>query len=258
MTCPLCQARPAKRQCPALGRQICAVCCGTKRLVEIRCPADCGYLASSRKHPAAATKRQHEHDVTLLMPAMAEMTDRQSRFFFLFQSIVARHPSDALRPLVDADVAEAADSVARTLDTASRGVIYESTPQSLTAQELARELRPRVRGNRRGAAGPEVTARTRRGKSLERHGRSGPPRGFDRRQRAPGISGAREAGAEAGPAVDGWPRHHGQRARDYRAGCVDGLCTRSLTPAIIRCLSRRPERALGTWRYCNGQALRDL
>jgi hypothetical protein len=141
MTCPLCGSRPAKRQCPARGQQICAVCCATKRLVEIRCPADCGYLASSRKHPAAVTKRQHEHDVMLLMPAMAEMTDRQSRFFFLFQSIIARHPTDALRPLVDADVAEAADSVGRTLETASRGVIYESTPQSLTAQELARELR---------------------------------------------------------------------------------------------------------------------
>src|SRR5215831_2173960 len=141
MTCPLCNARPAKRQCPALGQQICAVCCATKRLVEIRCPADCGYLAASRKHPAAVTRRQHEHDVMLLMPAMAEMTDRQSRFFFLFQSIVARHPSDALRPLVDADVAEAAASVARTLETSSRGVIYETTPQSLTAQELAGALR---------------------------------------------------------------------------------------------------------------------
>jgi len=141
MLCLLCTARPAKRQCPALAQQICAVCCATKRLVEIRCPAECGYLASSRKHPAAATKRQHEHDVMLLMPAMADMSDRQSRFFFLFQSIVARHPSEALRPLLDADVAEAADSVARTLDTASRGVIYESTPQSLTAQELATELR---------------------------------------------------------------------------------------------------------------------
>jgi hypothetical protein len=141
MTCPLCNSRPAKRQCPALGQQICAVCCATKRLVEIRCPADCGYLSSSRKHPAAAVKRQHEHDVMLLMPAMSELTDRQSRFFFLFQSIVARHPIDALRPLVDADVAEAANSVGRTLDTASRGVIYESTPQSLTAQELAAELR---------------------------------------------------------------------------------------------------------------------
>jgi hypothetical protein len=141
MTCPVCNTRPAKRQCPALGRQICAVCCATKRFVEIRCPSDCGYLAASRKHPAAVTKRRHEHDVMLLMPAMAEMTDRQSRFFFLFQSIVARYPSDALRPLVDADVAEAAGSVAQTLETSSRGVIYESSPQSLTAQELARELR---------------------------------------------------------------------------------------------------------------------
>jgi hypothetical protein len=141
MLCPLCNSRPAKRQCPALGRQICAVCCATKRLVEIRCPAECGYLASSRRHPASATKRQHEHDVMLLMPAMAEMTDRQSRFFFLFQSIVARHPSDTLRPLLDADVAEASASVARTLETASRGVIYEAAPQSLTAQELAKELR---------------------------------------------------------------------------------------------------------------------
>ena len=77
----------------------------------------------------------------LLMPAMSELSDRQSRFFFLFQSIVARRPSDPLRPLVDADLVEAADTLGRTLDTASRGVIYEATPQSLAAQELAAELR---------------------------------------------------------------------------------------------------------------------
>ncbi len=141
MTCPLCQSRPAKRQCPALGQRICAVCCGTKRLVEIRCPSDCGFLASARQHPPAVEKRQHEQDVTLLMPAIAELTDRQSRFFFLFQSIVARQTSDPLRPLIDADIAEAAASVARTLDTASRGLIYEQAPQSLPAQELASTLR---------------------------------------------------------------------------------------------------------------------
>ena len=27
MLCPLCQARPGKRQCPAVGRPICSVCC---------------------------------------------------------------------------------------------------------------------------------------------------------------------------------------------------------------------------------------
>jgi hypothetical protein len=141
MSCPLCKSRPAKRRCPALGQLICPVCCGTKRLVEIRCPSDCSYLATAKRHPAAAVKRQHEHDLMLLMPAMAELSDRQSRFFLLFQSIAARHPSDPLRPLLDADVAEAAGSLARTLDTASRGVIYEATPQSLPAQELAAALR---------------------------------------------------------------------------------------------------------------------
>jgi hypothetical protein len=141
MPCPLCRSRPAKRQCPAVGQLICPVCCGTKRLVEIRCPSTCSYLTSAKRHPAAVTRRQHERDVSLLMPAMTELTDRQSRFFFLFQSITARHPSDALRPLLDSDVAEAAGAVARTLETASRGVIYESTPQSLPAQELASAFR---------------------------------------------------------------------------------------------------------------------
>lgn len=141
MSCPLCSLRPAKRRCPALGQTICAVCCGSKRLVEIRCPDDCVYLASARRHPAAAVQRQHELDVALLLPAMSGFTDRQSRFFFLFQSIALRHPSDALRPIVDADIAEAAAAASATLETASRGLIYEQAPATLNAQELAREFR---------------------------------------------------------------------------------------------------------------------
>src|SRR5262245_27935296 len=60
--CPLCGERRARRACPALGKLICAVCCGTKRLVEIRCPSDCSYLASAREHPAAVVVRQQQHD----------------------------------------------------------------------------------------------------------------------------------------------------------------------------------------------------
>jgi len=137
MTCPLCTARPAKRRCPALNQAICPACCGTKRLVEIRCPDDCGYLASARRHPAASVQRQHDLDVALLLPAMAGFTDRQSRFFFLFQSVALRHPAHALRPVLDADVVEAAAATAARLETASRGVIYEQTPATLNAQELS-------------------------------------------------------------------------------------------------------------------------
>jgi hypothetical protein len=141
MTCPLCHSRPAKRQCPALGQSICSVCCGTKRLVEIRCTRDCAYLASARRHPAASVQRQHEFDVALILPAMTGFSDRQSRFFFLFQSVLVRHPSDPLRPMLDEDVAEAARTTAATLETAARGLIYEQSAATLNAQELSASFR---------------------------------------------------------------------------------------------------------------------
>ncbi|HYT73137.1 MAG TPA: hypothetical protein VEL79_00190, partial [Vicinamibacterales bacterium] len=58
--CVLCSARAAKRACPALGREICPSCCATKRLVEIACPPDCGYLSAARAHPAAVVQRQQD------------------------------------------------------------------------------------------------------------------------------------------------------------------------------------------------------
>lgn len=140
MPCPLCDTRPARRQCPALRQSICPVCCGSKRLVEIRCPDDCAYLASARRHPPAMAQRQHELDVALMLPAMTGFSDRQSRFFFLFQSILVRHREDPLRPLLDADIAEAAASAAATLETAARGLIYQQRPASLTAQEVAASI----------------------------------------------------------------------------------------------------------------------
>jgi hypothetical protein len=86
-------------------------------------------------------QRQHELDVALMLPAMAGFTDRQSRFFFLFQSILVRHVADPLRPLQDPDIAEASAAAAATLETAARGVIYEQTPASVTAQELSAAFR---------------------------------------------------------------------------------------------------------------------
>ena len=120
---------------------MCPVCCGTKRLVEIRCPDTCGYLASARRHPPAQQQRERDRDVSLLWPALATLTERQSRFFFLFQSLAARLPDDPLRPLRDEDVAAAASAVATTIEAASRGVIFERAPESLPAQQLARSIK---------------------------------------------------------------------------------------------------------------------
>ena len=141
MACPLCQQRKAKRNCPGLGRPICSVCCGTKRLVEIDCPSDCQYLAASREHPAAVVRRQQEADVATLLPSMSGLTERQHQLFFLFQSVIAKFRPDGLARLTDDDVALAAASCAATIETAAKGVLYEHSPPSLPAQKLAGEFR---------------------------------------------------------------------------------------------------------------------
>jgi hypothetical protein len=142
MICPLCRARRARRACPALGHDICAVCCGTKRLTEIQCPGDCGYLASAREHPPVAVVRQQQHDVTRLMHGIRDFSERQSRLFLMAAAFLIRYDPPELQPLVDDDIAAAAGALAATFETAARGVIYEHRPAAAAAERLAAALKP--------------------------------------------------------------------------------------------------------------------
>jgi hypothetical protein len=152
MNCPECGQRKGRRDCPALGKTICSVCCGTKRLTVIACPATCVYLASAREHPAAVVKRQQERDLAVLLPTIRNLTERQYQLFFLFQTAIARHRPEGFARLVDADVADAAAALAATLETSARGVIYEHTPTSVVAQRLAKELSAMLEEMRRKGA----------------------------------------------------------------------------------------------------------
>ena len=160
--CPLCGQRKARRDCPALGYQICAVCCGTKRLTEIHCPSDCPYLASAREHPPAVAVRQQQRDVESLVEVVRDFNERQSQLFLMIATFLIRYEPPELQALLDDDVAEAADALAATFETASRGVIYEHRPASLPAERLAAALKAdagqaqrlgvRARRRRRSAA----------------------------------------------------------------------------------------------------------
>lgn len=86
-------------------------------------------------------RRRQERDVGALLPTVRHLTERQQQLFFLFHSVIARHTPEGFARLVDDDVADAAGAAAATLETASRGVIYEHPAQSLSAQRLATELR---------------------------------------------------------------------------------------------------------------------
>jgi len=142
MICTLCGRRKARRACPALGRDICAVCCGTKRLVEIRCPDTCVHLASARQHPPAIEQRRQARDAGVLIPVLRDLTrGQQELLFMLFGLMLQQDLQDPLQPLRDDDVAEAAAALAATYETAARGVIYEHRPQSLPAQRVMTAVR---------------------------------------------------------------------------------------------------------------------
>lgn len=142
MVCPLCGTRRARRACPALGHQICAVCCGTKRLTEIACPADCPYLTTAREHPSAAVVRQHERDLALLVRFLRDLNERQSRLFLLIATFLIRYHPSELQQIIDEDVADAVEAMAATFETASHGLIYEHRPTSLPAERLSASLKP--------------------------------------------------------------------------------------------------------------------
>jgi hypothetical protein len=137
VVCALCGERRARRACPALDRWICPVCCGTKRLTQIACPSDCSYLSTAREHPPAVEVRRQQRDLEHLVQYVRDLNERQSQVFFLVGSFLNQYQPAELQALVDDDIAEAAAAVAATLETASRGVIYDHRPASLPAERLA-------------------------------------------------------------------------------------------------------------------------
>ncbi len=140
MPCPRCQTRRPKRQCPALDTSICAVCCGTSRLVEIDCPPTCRYLAAAASHPPAPVRRQQEHDLALLTPVVKGLSEPQSELLSHVFSLLAHHGGEVLAAPRDADILDGVSALLATYETARRGVIYEHRPATLPGQRVMGDL----------------------------------------------------------------------------------------------------------------------
>jgi hypothetical protein len=89
-------------------------------------------------------KRQLDADVTRLMATIGRLSEQQLQLFFLLQSMVLSHKPEGLAKLTDADVALAAGALAQSLETASKGVIFDAATSSIPAEELRRALKPVV------------------------------------------------------------------------------------------------------------------
>lgn len=149
--CPLCGRRRARRACPALGEQICSGCCGAKRRKQIACPPDCVYLESATAHPPAVVQRQRERDGGFLVALLHDLNGPQQQLAAMLFEFLAEDRPDA-PGLVDADVEQAASALAKTHETASRGIVYEHTAGTAAAQRLALEMKQLIETNRANGA----------------------------------------------------------------------------------------------------------
>ena len=76
------------------------------------------------------------------MATIGRLSEQQLQLFFLLQSMVLSYKPEGLARLTDADVALAAGALGSSLETASKGVIFEESTGSVVAEGLRRALRP--------------------------------------------------------------------------------------------------------------------
>jgi hypothetical protein len=138
-TCPLCRSRKAKRACPAKGESICAVCCGTKRRVEIDCPEDCAYLTGGHAGAWDGRETERRRDSRRVLLHAQGLTDGQGRLLFLtligLLGIRGRRAE-----LDDALALSAASALRKTIETHAKGLLYEHQAEDARAQALVHEL----------------------------------------------------------------------------------------------------------------------
>lgn len=145
MKCLLCRTRKGKRHCPAKNAQICAQCCGEKRVVEIHCPADCPYLAEGqsfqamRKLGAVMDSIEEPH----LRERFYFATSHLGRLLDFIEEEIVQYCKN-LRSIQDADIEEAITVVADTYNTESKGIIYEHTTSNPLAQGLSKQIYQRL------------------------------------------------------------------------------------------------------------------
>jgi len=140
--CPLCSERPGKRYCPAKTDQICAVCCGTKREVEIDCPSSCPHLIAGRSYEAE--KRIPD-------PELAQKVEKYSNdFVYRYAPILDEISRSVVEErlqspwLVDNDVVEVYKSLSATMKTLSSGIYYETLPDGPVRISLFRRLKAKL------------------------------------------------------------------------------------------------------------------
>src|SRR5438477_11485487 len=107
--CKICGKRRARRPCPAVNGDICALCCWTEREVTLACPLECEYLreAHRREKPVPLPQGQLANpDI-----AVTEEFIRSHEEFLLFCIFSLVQAVLQTRGAVDSDIIDALEAL---------------------------------------------------------------------------------------------------------------------------------------------------
>ena len=149
MSCAICQKRPPKRFCPALGERICPICCGKEREVSIDCPFDCSYLLAARRYEAENRKpvpaSEYPYPDVEFSPDL--IYERWPVVERLAQTILVVQMQS--KELNDHNVYPALEALAGTYRTLSTGIYYEKPPDSAMARAVYGNLSEAIQNARK-------------------------------------------------------------------------------------------------------------
>ncbi|MBV8864679.1 MAG: hypothetical protein JO210_04685 [Acidobacteriaceae bacterium] len=136
--CKICGKRRAKRLCPAVHGDICAICCGTEREVSLSCPLECNYLREAHKHekPVPVVETQlNNSDIVVTEELLSKHEE-----FLLFCIYTLVQAAVRNSGAVDADVVAALEALIQTHRTLSSGLFYETKAENMVALAVQRSF----------------------------------------------------------------------------------------------------------------------
>lgn len=161
MKCILCGKRKGKRFCPAKRREICAQCCGEKRVVEVACPSDCTYLTSGQTYQSVKkyiNQLQHQDD-PVRQRRLYESLQRFKPLIEELEKQIITYGED-LTSFQDQHVFEAVTLLRETYETESKGIIYQHESSNPIVQSLSRSLHEELERLRQDPEWSDVRLRT--------------------------------------------------------------------------------------------------
>lgn len=140
--CKICQKRRARRYCPAVGGDICALCCGTHREIAFTCPLTCEFLREAHLHEKPEPVKELSYPD---IPANEEFLTTHEELVLVCAHALVKGALEADSAL-DSDILSALEALIQTRLTLASGLVYETRAESTVAAAIQRSVSEALSG----------------------------------------------------------------------------------------------------------------